>query len=296
MNDLHAYTSEKCYCSLEEHLINTLKTVLYSHLSKRVKAVSKRIQPLAGVRDEPDWQDLYNILLLPVLLHDIGKAIEKYQKMRKGYWLHEVFGALILYDLLEIDRVKQVLDERSLNVNLVKPIVIYPVLLHHYSFRDIKDIHEGSKDYEVDPSTRLAGETLSRLIDVLIDKLKSLHSEMGGMNLLIYILQAFRSDLHEYSFTVKRKLSKHLETVETNLKTNISNLGKKLDGARYIVSTHISSVTGVVNASDYLAASIERRSCHQKSRESFSPFVVRVFSGDEISIIESMLTDCICVE
>jgi hypothetical protein len=66
--------------------------------------------------------------------------------------------------------------------------------------------------------------------------------------------------------------------------------------AQTILSIHISSLTGIVNLSDYLVASIERKPCSEREDECKKKgFAYNVLSDEEIERVEKYVSKCITI-
>ena len=296
-SELHAFLTNKCFCSLVSHLLNTVLAVIETSLLQRLATIALRV----GGRSK---KDLYsNYLLLPFILHDIGKALELYQKnlLNHNYCYHEVFGALITYKIVR----EHLLDKEELDAIDIKklvPLITYPVLYQHYAMRDIRKLVDANKvmyeriiknrNYLVVQTTTLSNilnelsEKLAR--DVATSKFKEI-SEWMLPDILRELKEAIARSNSCLRFS---RIDPQFRAFQDKmLREYLGYLSGYKQSLRELIEIHISSLTGLVNIADYLVAGIERRPCHEHGRERRG-FVYRILSDEEIKKLAGKLVIC----
>ncbi len=291
--ELHAFLTSKCFCPLDNHLLNTMLAVNETSLSRRLANIALRV----GGRDKKDLY--YNYLLLPFILHDIGKAIELYQKnlLNHSYYYHEVFGALITFKIIK----EYLFDKKELDAIDIKklvPLIVYPVLYHHYAMRDIERLVDVDKSkYEKIVRNREYLVIKTAVLSELLDKL--------GIELNRYNIVKSSKGIDKWILPdILRGLSKVVSGFDdpldfSRIDKQFLFLQKKMNeeyfgylsgqGLRELIEIHISSLTGLVNIADYLVSSIERKPCQDSARRGF---VYQILSEDEIRGLADKLVIC----
>lgn len=280
---LHAYMEDKCFCPLDKHLVDTIVAVNETSLSKRLASIALRL----GGLDKKDMY--YNYLLLPFILHDIGKAIELYQKNILGYSYvyHEVFGALLVHRIAE-----KVFDEMLVNgliesedYSRLIPLIIYPILHHHYSIRSPEELPKDRRFMEIAEKKKhlfIEASTLEKLLRTLSSE-ASRYGDTGYAGVNKWILPDILEDLASEARNLGSRIEftsilKDLREMYEVVNGILNNLGHE----RETVEIHLSSLTGLINIADYLVASIERRPCNGRQ----GGFVNYILSATEISVLE----------
>lgn len=288
MNELHAYRTQNCFCPLEQHLINTVLAVVKTSLSKRLTSIVLRI----GGRSKKEFY--YNHLLLPFLFHDIGKILEIYQHNKLGYsyLYHEVPGAIITYMIIKkyIDQFRKYMNQLSGvdigDLNMLKPLITYPVLFHHYSFRDLNQIKNiwNEKFIKYNDYLFVKKNVLKNLLNILVKEFYQNNIVYGDKELEWNLLR------------ILEKLCSIIDELEDKLKFNdlpgkLRILGQELFRIKSnyadIIGIHISSLTGLVNIADYLVAGIERRICNSSRKKGF---VYIILGENEINELAKLIS------
>lgn len=269
-SDIHAFYRDNVFCPLHKHLINTLLVVTNTSLIKRLRVVVNRLNHLL------EYEDLNALILLTPLLHDIGKVLQFYQ-VKKSYILHELISGVIVYKLLSEFKDIYIPGKRGA---LLK-IVVYPIINHHYALRDLK-----SKLKETEK--HLASSTI--VFKQVGDVIECINRELSGISIkevsnIEETLSKIRNIL-EYFYVISGKTRdmsfnelKWLYEEIVNIKIGDNILDR-------VVNIHISAITGIVNVSDYLTASIER------SGDIKAEFVLSVISSKDLELVRKLIKPC----
>lgn len=294
--NLHAYMKDNCFCPLDKHLVNTVVSINETRLSRRLASIALR---LGG----PDKKDTYyNYLLLPFILHDIGKALEIYQKNILGYSYiyHEVFGAILSYRIIERSFLKMVEKEYIEPQDFKKLIVlvIYPILYHHYSMRSPKDPEVIERDlFGKKRYLFIETSTLEKLLYTLYNEV-SKHGVVRYARIRRWMLPDILKDLTSEA----KELGSRIELADVKRYLNEmyeNTLGALKSSEKDLIEIYLSILTGLVNTADYLVASIERRVCEEGPRSGGKHgFVDYILSSEEISALEYRLVgeSSICIQ
>ena len=169
---------------LKEHLVNVAIGIL-THMD--FHRIIKKIGREYGI----DNKDIHDIGFLVGLLHDIGKALRKYQEPPGPYFPgHEVYSAFIVHSAF--------IDARLDNPDneTVKRLILYPILLHHYAQRDDveeiyrKVMHEVLK--KNNPIAELHDECLDAITNILEYAMNIVRSEFA-----MQLIKTLQDDIHD---------------------------------------------------------------------------------------------------
>lgn len=239
-----------CYAFYPKDEKKQVSEELQNHLQDVVNDISKnkifpklykKISKLLNI----DEKIVHDIILLTGLLHDIGKALEKYQKKpSEGFSGHFVYSSLIIYTVL-----LDVLAENNKNIiqnndtaKYIKYLLIDPILLHHYAgYNDLiesfnktikSDKKEGGEIY-----IEFNKPCLKILINLFSDFQKYLCSNFGKE-----ILDKLTILFEDYSDRAKIKI--YLTTFEQLLpmSSEINREGK--------LKSSLMAITGILNEAD----------------------------------------------
>ena len=261
---LHSYRVENKIIPLDKHLYHTFIAVFDTHLGRRLVAVIKRIAVAGGYNEEI----LMSYAYLPVILHDIGKALPLYQLeetgWKKGYFLHEFMGSILLYELFKDSMIHRLYDhyrdKEIPRVNVILSMVIIPVLRHHYALRDLS---EQIKDFAKSAS-RINREYLRFQRDNLIVLLENLRRKINKKNpvlekLLIEIQEGIKNlpESKMYIDPNAMVLQRILQSTINEVNYACEERHCKPYPSLYLFQL-LSLITGVLSTADYLVASIER--------------------------------------
>lgn len=245
---MHVYAW--CNSPLLTHLINTsYVAVRIPKLYKITKVVSLKLHSICG--GSMSREESYELVLLTLALHDIGKACSGYQstvKERDGrcnasFKYHEIIGASMIAEALS-----NLIDVH----NVVKYVITIAVLNHHYVFRT----HDSYKVIK-DNIMNYAGDVLR---EELVEVLKTLGQGLGlSTRSASYVLGEIRNVLTSEG-DVNVKTPKYINYL-------IAGILRKEGGYNYLASSKddgsvhsiVSTLTGLVNISDSISAYCERR-------------------------------------
>lgn len=300
---LHSYRVGNKVIPLDRHLYHTFRAVFDTHLGRRLETVIKRITIAGGYNEEIMMSYAY----LPVILHDIGKALPLYQleetEWKKGYFLHELVGSILLYELFR-NYTRDRLYLRCKNneipgVNIVLSMVIIPVLRHHYALRDL---HEQIKNFAKNAS-RINREYLRFQRDNLIVLLENLGREVNKENpVLAELLRETREGVEKLSES-KMYINPNAMVLERTLHRMFNEVNYAYRERRckpypsLYLPQLLSLITGVLSIADYLVASIERPPLNNPEEAvCCKGYVEKILSRNEVINIYNMVKNSLGVK
>ena len=227
---------------------------------------------------------LLAVLGLPVILHDIGKILPVYQirpsNWGYGYKYHEVVGAIVVDKLLDAieDKLESISDEvEELPYGYLKTLVVAPILLHHYAFREVQEkqvilffrsrVH--LRDYRV-----INGSDIKSLLEEVLEKSISLQTDYRLHSLLKELI-ASTNQVGDIVID-RNSISRLFENIfglyrARGVKTN------------YSIEIYVSVITGVVSIADYIAGSLARSGCKVKG------YPLKILSSREIGVLKNTI-------
>mgnify|MGYP001770767427 FL=1 len=169
---------------LREHLVNVAIGIM-THMD--FHRIIKKISREYGIDDK----DIHDIGFLVGLLHDIGKALKKYQEPPGPHFPgHEVYSAFIIHSAL-INAGLNNPDNET-----VKRLILYPILLHHYAQRDSVEEIYMKVMYEVlnrnNPIAELHDECLNDVTNILEYAMNIVRSEFA-----MQLIKTLQDDTHD---------------------------------------------------------------------------------------------------
>jgi len=251
------YAYAWCGSLLRDHLVNTVRAVVsVPNLSRVAEVLARKVSKYCSTPEGIIPQsEAYELVLLTLALHDIGKACEKYQKTvisngskcGANFKYHEIVSAAIIAEALS--------TVTGLN-DLVKSIITLSVLNHHHAMRDVVDMVSTYKQAYREV-VEYSGPYMAEALDLPVEVFTGL---------------GLRSSLANNFVTALRKVCEECcnEVILSNsIRCLIAGVGGRRGGYNFIsggVKNYYSSVTkylisalsGLISIADNLSAYCER--------------------------------------
>ncbi len=274
----HAYIAKdgRKY-SLIGHSIDTLLVALKTNINKRLYTVTCRI-----IEGDNHRKVIHSYLLLPFLLHDIGKIMTMYQerpaKWNYGYAFHEIVGGILMYRISE-----EILEDdvAGIDYQMLRYLLVESVKRHHYSMN------------------RGLNELIEAMNRGLIKYVNGVYNVVKRSDLEKYIL-GIKTCLERYSEIVSHQLNNILDNIIEKALPNMRDTLFSLYTARtleqkikkiedYLRSKNVNEafiynavLTGLISLADYTAASIERS-------DKLGGYASKFYSRSEIEEITAII-------
>ncbi len=275
---IHSYVVDGNPIPLSYHHFRTLMVIHSTSLAERLKVIARRLKWL-GARD---LEVMYEILLLPAFLHDIGKAMKLYQAMPPGwgnrYTLHETVSTIIVDRMLfgDDEIADYILDKiDSLTQEELKLLVLMPILHHHYSFRD--PISESERFIVKNSSySEYFMVDLNDVRHVLTEQLDLITNYTSNLGFLVGLIKKVIDRLGKGELVISKALVKGVIDKLVRIETGSFRDSGRLDMLRL----YASAITGITAVADYTSGSLERSGCR------VSGYPLHVLSNREIEVVK----------
>ncbi len=255
--EIYAWTNSY----LRDHLVNTWNTVLkYRKLDSIARSLAMKI---TFIDPEIDFREAYEVVALAHLLHDIGKATNKYQEsiaramansnLKPSFKYHEIVSSCIVETSLD----KCIVG--STKGRFLSAILVLTILNHHHAMRNIVVLGReermaealeilrnmviydelGDIVYDVIRDTGLGSELSLTIMDNVYRAINDINRGAGGKNLIKCFLN--------YIMTFSRR----------GYRSWITGLSR-FNSLTLVLPYIVNSLSGLVSIADNITASLER--------------------------------------
>ncbi len=293
---LHSYRIGNKKVLLDKHLLHTFIAVYDTHLGRRLEKFIRRIAVVGGYNEDA----LIGYAYLPIILHDIGKALLLYQLestgWKKRYFLHELVGAILLYDLFKnsiMNRLYELYVRKEIpKSNVVLSMIIIPVLRHHYASRDVPD----QITVFVNNTKHINKEYLRFQRNSLIVLFENIRREASKKNKVLGdILKEVQESLQyipEHKLCIYSNnsvLYRRLQYIINEVNHAYNEEQCRPHPSSYLPQM-LSLITGILSIADYLVASIERPPLENPEKPiCCKGYVRKIYRRNEIINVYNMI-------
>lgn len=243
-----------CSSLLEEHLANTVKVVyMIPRLRKIIEIIAFKLQLLDNNLSNEEAREL---VILPIMLHDIGKACDIYQRTvyvdergvcKANFKYHEIIGATLISEALSyIPELK----------NSIKYSITISILNHHYAIRIFDNYTHKEVISEItNKRYQLVTETIEMLQH--LRERTCMRSKLAEeiINKIIYVISCLNNKEMDLKDTVYSLLAGIKGGSGYRFLREIGGEPQRFNKLPYYLA---SSMTGLINISDNISAHCER--------------------------------------